>query len=630
MKFREFEEQVKRAISSAVTSLEYEAEVDTEEPANPSFGDLSSAVAFRLAKKLGKSPAVIAKEIASRIHLKKSEFVESVEPHPSGYLNFRLRFSSFTAAALVEVLKGDSLGRADVGRGSRLIIEHTNVNPNKALHIGHARNLVLGDSLARIMKHLRYAVQVLDYIDDSGAQVADIIVGFKFLGIDDGGQPGTKFDAYCGDKVYVRVNREYETNPSLKQKQAIVLREIEKGEGEIAEYTRAIVNRILKDQLATCWRLGSRYDLLNWETHFLRSRLWEKIFEKIKLKRIAFYQEKGENKGCWVLTDPESGEEKVLVRSDGTAVYVAKDIPYAGWKIGLVDDPFGYEKYTTQPDGTALWTTGEKAKGKHPRFGAADLAVSVIDNRQSYLQKIVAYVLEQLSKGASKRYLHRGYEVVALSKKTAASLGIDMSQDFVHMQGRKGIYVNADTILDALKKKAVEETRKRNPEDKDEWVESVAEAISVAALRFELVKQDPDKIIVFDLEEALRLEGETGPYLLYTYARARRIIEKSGVSPRVGPEGAKFLTHPLEKRLVKTISQLDKAVTLAGEFLSPKEVARYAYNLALLFNQFYETIPVNKEPNLNLRLTRLALVDATSRVIKQSSELIGISCPDRI
>ncbi len=630
MKFREFEEEVKGVISSALASLKYDADVEVEEPNESGFGDLSSAIALRLAKKLGKSPSIIAREIASRVQLKKAEYIESVEPHVSGYLNFRLKFAPFATAALEEVLKSDSLGRADFGKGRRMIIEHTNVNPNKALHIGHARNLVLGDSLARIMKHLGYDVQVLDYIDDSGAQVADIIVGFKFLGIDDSGQPGMKFDVYCGDKVYVRVNREYETNAALMEKQAMVLQEIEKGDSEIAEYTRTIVSRILRDQLATSWRLNSFYDLLNWETHILHSKLWEKIFERMKKKGIAFYQETGENEGCWVLTDPESGEEKVLVRSDGTAVYVAKDIPYAGWKIGLVDDPFKYEKYVMQPDETPLWSTSVSGGGKHPKFGGADLAVSVIDSRQSHLQKIVASVLEQLSQGASKRYLHRGYEVVALSKKTATSLGVEMDQEFVHMQGRKGIYVNADTILDALKKKAIEETKKRNPEEKDEWVEQVAEAISLAALRFELVRQDPDKIIVFDLEESLRLEGETGPYLLYTYARARRIIEKSGESPRTDPKGVELLNHPLEKDLIKSISKLDKAVISGGEYLSPKEVARYAYNLALLFNQFYEAVPVNKEPNVHLRSARLALVDACSRIIKQSSQLVGISCPERI
>jgi arginyl-tRNA synthetase len=630
LKFREFEDEVRRLLSSALSSLKYDADVDVEEPNDSSFGDLSSAVALRLAKKLVKKPAIIAQEIASKIQLKNVEYVESIEPHQSGYLNFRLKFAPFAADAIREVLKNDSVGSVDVGRGERLVIEHTNVNPNKALHIGHARNLVLGDSLARIMRHLGYDVKVLNYIDDSGSQVADIIVGFKFMGIDDGGLPGMKFDAYCGDKVYVRVNREYETNSALKEKQALVMREIEKGDNEIAKYTLAIVNRILKDQLATCWRLRSRYDLLNWETHILRSKMWEKIFARIKQKRIAFYQETGENKGCWVLTEPESGEEKVLVRSDGTAVYVAKDIPYAGWKIGLVDDPFKYTPYVTQPDGTTLWTTSTSGGGKHPRFGGAESAVSVIDSRQSHLQKIVAYVLEHLSQGASKRYLHRGYEVVALSKKTAASLGLEMDQDFVHMQGRKGIYINTDTIMDALKKKATEETKKRNPEEREDWVEEVAEAISVAALRFELVKQDPDKIIVFDLEEALRLEGETGPYLLYTYARARRIIEKSGESPHTDPEGVKLLNNPLERSLIKTISKLDKAVFTAGEYYSPKEVARYVYNLALLFNQFYESIPVNKEPNVHLRSARLALVDACSRIIRQSSQLIGINCPERI
>src|SRR3989449_5890472 len=282
---------------------------------------------------------------------------------------------------------------------------------------------------------------------------------------------------------------------------------------------------------------------------------------------VAMLKQRGENKRWWVIIDHETKKEKVLVRSDGTAVYVAKDIPYAAWKIGLVKDPCSYEVYATQPDGSPLWTTAVKGgnRKKHQKFGSADKAISVIDARQSYLQNIVRRVLEGLKEGSSERYHHRSYEVVALSKRTAASLGFEMKGEFVPMQGRKGIYVNADTILEALKKKAIEETKKRNPDDSPDWVERVAEAVAVSALRFELVKQDPDKVIVFDLEDSLRLEGETGPYLLYSYARARRIIEKGGERPRVDPKGASLLSHPMEKELVKKIAMFDISLLTAGE-----------------------------------------------------------------
>jgi len=631
LKFREFQEEAKSILSRAVKSARYAAtEIDVSVPSDPSFGDATSTVALKIATRLSAKPGEIASRIQRRADLKGSKYVASLSAHPRGYLNFTMNLANFSRASLQEILLDEEVGRAEVGRGTRVAIEHTNVNPNKALHIGHARNLVLGDSLSRIMEHLGYSVQVLDYIDDSGAQVADVIVGFKFLGLKDEAPPNTKFDVYCGDRVYVKVNEEYERNPRLKEKQGFVLREIERGDGELAEYTRRIVERILKDQLQTCWRLGATYDLLNWESHILNSKMWERIFDEMKKKRMTVLSQEGENKGCWVIIDPKTGEEKVLVRSDGTAVYVAKDIPYAAWKLGLVKDPFLYDVYHTQPDGSPLWTSAENGRKEHPKFGSADTAISVIDVRQSHLQQIVKRVLEGLRKGSSERYLHRGYEVVALSKRTAATLGVKIEGDFVHMQGRKGIYVNTDTILEALKGKATEETKKRNPTEPEQWIEGVAEAIAVAALRFELVKQDPDKIIVFDIEDSLRLEGETGPYLLYTYARARRIIEKSGTEPKIDEEGAGLLSLPLEKELVKMISMLDMTVITAGAYLSPKEVARFAYKISVLFNEFYEAIPVIKTENEHLRSARLTLVECFSRVLRESLSLIGIRSPERI
>ncbi|MDA4125146.1 MAG: arginine--tRNA ligase [Thaumarchaeota archaeon] len=633
MKFLEFEEEASHLIVEACEALGYDASlVEVGLPPNPSYGDLSSATPLRIAKERKEDPAATAVKLADRIMTRSGHYryVGSVAAHRGGYLNFTMDHARFTLDSLTEIASHKLIGTSDSGKES-VVIEHTNVNPNKALHVGHARNLVLGDSLVRVMRHLGYKVHALNYIDDSGAQVADVIVGFKFLGISELPPAGMKFDVYCGDSVYTKVTKEYERDPSLKEKQSLVLREVEKGEGPLAEYTRSIVSRILADQLSTCWRLGAAYDLLNWESQLVHSGMWERIFELMKKNGDVKYQTEGENKGCWVIPDPDTGEEKVVVRSDGTVVYVAKDIPYAAWKIGLVPDPFGYEVYAeSQPGYGALYSTTLGGKTGGHRFGGADLAISVIDTRQSYLQKIVGKVLERLGEGSQRRYLHRGYEVVALSKKTATQLGFTVEGAFVQMSGRKGLYVNVDSMLDVLQKKAKEETRKRNPSESEDWVGGVAEAIAVSALRYELLKQDPDKMIVFDMEESLRFEGDTGPYLLYTYARARRILEKTAGKPRVNLESAAKLSHPVEKALVKKISMLDKAVMKAGEYLSPKEVARFAHDLALAFNDFYESVQVNREPDESLRDARLALVDATSRVLAESMGLMGIPSRERI
>lgn len=633
MKFLEFEEEVCLLIAGACEELGYDAtQVEVSLPPNPSYGDLSSAVPLRIAKQRNEKPGDVALKLADRIMKRASHYhyVGSVAAHQGGYLNFTVNGAKFATDSLLEINSSEVIGASRLGK-EKVAIEHTNVNPNKALHIGHARNLVLGDSLVRVMRHLGYDVQTLNYIDDSGAQVADVIVGFKFLGISDRAPPGMKFDVYCGDNVYTKVNQEYATSPALKEKQSLVLREIEKGAGEVAEYTRSIVRRIVAEQLSTCWRLGAAYDLLNWESQLVHSGMWEGIFEVMKKNGDVKYETEGENKGCWVIPDPESGEEKVVVRSDGTVVYVAKDIPYAAWKIGIVDDPFGYEEFTqNQPGGRKLFSTTLGKKGGVRRFGGADLAISVIDTRQSYLQRIVGKVLERLKEGASRRYLHRGYEVVALSKRTAEQLGFGVEGDFAHMSGRKGLYVNADTMLDALKEKAINETRRRNPNEKEEWVDDVAEAIAVSALRYELLKQDPDKMIVFDMEESLRFEGDTGPYLLYTYARARRILDKSPGKPAIDVHSAEKLSKPIEKELVKKLSMLDKSVLTAGEYFSPREIALYAHSVAEKFNEFYEKVPVNKEEDQSLRDARLALVEATSRVLAQSMLLMGVPFRGRI
>ncbi len=631
MKFLEFQGEVEEVIAQACKAAGYkDAAVEVSLPPNDSYGDLSSAVPIRLAKESGKKPGDMAVAIASKAMelAKKSRYVGGVSPHRGGYLNFTLNRSRFIADSISEISSGD-LG-ATKGKGKLVAVEHTNVNPNKALHIGHARNLVLGDSLVRVMRYLGHQVQALNYVDDSGAQVADIIVGFKFLGLPDEGPAGVKYDVYCGDSVYAKVNQEYVKNPALKEKQSYVLKEIEKGSGEIAEYTRGIVRKILEAQLATCWRMGAAYDLLNWESQLVHSKMWDGIFESLKKMGYVRYQDSGENKGCWVIPDPESGEEKVVVRSDGTVVYVAKDIPYAAWKVGLIPDPFGYEVFSRDQPGGVLYSTALAGGKSHVHFGGVELAVSVIDTRQSYLQRIVAKVLDRLHEGSSRRYLHRSYEVVALSKKTATALGFQIEGEFAHMSGRKGLYVNADTMLDRLKEKAVEETKKRNPSDPDHWVADVAEAVAVAALRYELLKQDPDKMIVFDMEDALQFQGDTGPYLLYTYARARRILDKTEGKPRIDPETAAKLTRPEEVRLAKKMSMLDMSAMTAGEFLSPKEIARFSHELAVSFNDFYERVPVNKEADADLRDARLSLVDASSRVLAESMRLMGVPVRDRI
>ena len=630
MIFRKFEDQVRETIQASLEATGFRrTDIELLIPNKQGLGDLSCAVALKLARELKKPPLAIAGDLRAAIaSAPLPDLISDVVAHPSGYLNFYLNWGEFARGALLEAMQGIPV----LGLESRkVLIEHTNVNPNKALHVGHARNLVLGDSLSRIMTKLGNSVQVVNYIDDSGAQVADVIVGLMFLGFSDQAPPGVKFDAYCGDTVYTGVNRMYEKDPSLKEKQREVLRGIEEGKGKIYDYSHGIVLRILADQLKTCWALGARYDLLNWESHIIKTGMWEEVFDLMKKDGVAFLESSGENAGCWVIKDDQLGEEKVLVRSDGTVLYVAKDIPYAAWKVGLLPDTFRYDVYAEQPGGPTLWTTTtDVGRSEHPKFGGAQLAISVIDTKQSRLQKIVSRVLELMGGAEGGRYVHRAYEVVALSKKSAESLGIETDKEFVHMAGRKGLYINVDTVLSALKAKAKVETAKRNPGELEIWFDQVAEKLAVAALRFELLKQDPDKMIAFDIESSLQLQGETGPYLLYSYARAQRILDKAGAQPEISAASGAKLNHPKEIELVKAISMYDKSIIEAGEYLTPKEVARYAHHLCLLFNEFYEAVQVNREEDWQLKSARLALVDGFAKVLRDSLALIGIDTLERL
>jgi arginyl-tRNA synthetase len=390
--------------------------------------------------------------------------------------------------------------------------------------------------------------------------------------------------------------------------------------------------------LKTCWRMKAHYDLLNFETHIVGSKLWSKAFELLKSNGIAKYETEGKNKGCWVIEDKEKKEEdKVLVRSDGTATYIAKDIAYAAWKLGLVKDPFYYQEYTTQWNGSTLYATtltdGRKSIDKN--FNGGERVITIIDSRQSRLQGIISQVLAKIgvSSGGGHKYFHLSYEAVTLSSDTAKEFGIDIGdKHFMHMSGRKGIYVNADYVLDALHAKAYKEAKTRNPDFSDQQLNKIADEISISAIRYNMIKQDLDKIITFDIRESLSLEGDTGPYLQYAYARSQRILEKSEQGIIAGRTNFAFeqLTHGSEIALIKEIAKLDLVVENAAKSLCPKSLAHYAYNLAMTFNLFYEKVPVLREQDNEVRMARLGLVKAFGITLKNTLEVLGITALDRM
>jgi arginyl-tRNA synthetase len=607
------------------------------EPQNTEFGELTSNIAFQLAQRSHSNPSLVAKDLVESLSIElnkqssQGSLLKKIEAHPSGHINFRAAWDVYPRAVISEILD-DSYGKFDFGKGKRVIIEHTSVNPNKALHVGHLRNMIIGDILFRILSAVNYDTSVFYYVDDSGLQVADIVVGFMYAGFPvDPPDPTTKFDQYCGNEVYVKINDLYLKNPDLQDKRKSVLKSIEKGNSDISKFAKDISLRVLKDQLKTCWSLKVKYDLLNFESDIVASKLWEKMFEVLKNKGRAVYETEGKNKGCWVIRGSDADDDKVLIRSDGTLTYMAKDMPYAAWKLGLFSDPFLYYAFSKQWDTTILWAeTLDRSVGFPPvrQFGGAEIIINLIDSRQSRLQTIISSTLSAVANYDKERYMHLSYEPVTLSSRTAKSLGIDIGDSSAHMSGRKGIYVGADQVMEILYKKAKEEIQRRHPNLTGSEVSAISESLGRAAVRYNLIKQDLERPIVFDLEESLSLDGDSGPYLQYAFARSQRLLEKG----KLMHQSISFvnLLHDKELNLIRELSKMDLIIEQCSSQMNPKLIARYAHKLAVAFNLFYEQVPILKETDESLVSARLMLVRAFNIVMKLTLNFLGIDPLNRM
>ncbi len=621
-------DEIRSTVKKILADLGYpDVSFEVSEASRPEFGDASCNIGFLLAKPLKKRPSEISESIAERFGQYKGTLISKVNVHPSGYLNF-VANNSYLIKSVLKVSADPSYGTFDLGKNSKIVVEHTSVNPNKALHIGHVRNIIIGDTVARILFKANYDVRVLNYVDDSGLQVADIIVGFMYGGFSKEPPQGQKFDHYCGDIVYVSITDRYEKEPSLAEKRILVLKELEEGKSEIAKFGDEITRRVLEEQLKTCWRLGATYDCLNYESQIVRSGLWKSVFEKMKSMGVIYLESEGKNSGCWMIkSDSEVEEDKILVRSNGVATYIAKDIPYASWKLGILDDPFYYKQYMVQKNSRVLWQTTLENTGTKLDF-TGERVITVIDSRQSRLQKIITKIISDF-RSENKSYMHLGYESVTLSPDTAKTLNLDTGGKSVQMSGRKGIYVNADYVLDILGVKTYDEAKKRNPDLDEVTLVKIAEQVAVGALRYAMIKQDLDKIITFDMTESLSLEGDTGPYLQYAYARAVRILEKAGKVPEfdVPFDG---LSTPYEINLAKAIGKFDIQVEDSARNLSPKIIARYCYELAVSFNSFYEHVKVLAADSEDLINARLCLVWSFKETLGKALSLLGIDAPERM
>jgi arginyl-tRNA synthetase len=637
------------------------AAIPVETPPRRALGDLAVPLAFELARRLRKAPRVIAQEVVGA--LGSIDGVARVEAAPNGYVNFFLDRPRFLARWL------EPAAAAPANRAEKSIVEHTAINPNKAAHIGHLRNAALGDAFGRLLRFLGREVEIQNYIDDTGVQVADVAVGFRELerkSLDEvrALAGADRFDYYCWD-LYARVTEWYEGDTERLKIRAKALHDIERGGNDTAAMAALLADRIVRCHLATMARMNIAYDLLTWEGDILRLHFWTHAFEFLKKTGAVYLQTEGKLTGCWVMkiedehepepeagTDPAESREKVIVRSDGTVTYVGKDMAYQLWKFGLLGRDFHYRVFQEQEDGRPLWSTTSDPAVAHPGapgFGRASWVCNVIDTRQSYLQKLLKQALAVLGyEQQAGHSIHYSYEMVALSHATARELGYDTSADadrpFVEVSGRKGLGVKADDLLDRLIDKASAEVARRNTDLSDAEVRRIASEIATAAVRYFMVKFSRGKVIVFDIDEALSFEGESGPYLQYAVVRANNIFHK--LKERYGTDDASVVdalrTAPGDRiaanddeahdlwGLVLEAARLDEVVDQAVRTLELSVVAKYAFGLAQAFSGFYHKYPVLNEERADARLWRAAAVAYYRVQLTRALDLMGCTVPAKM
>jgi arginyl-tRNA synthetase len=643
-------------------------------PPRRALGDLSIPLAFELARRLKKPPRAIAQEIIAA--LGAIDGIAKIEAAPNGYVNFFLDRQT----QLTSWLNAPSHAPARDG-GTKTIVEHTAINPNKAAHIGHLRNAALGDAFGRLLRFMGRTVEIQNYIDDTGVQVADVAVGFReleHLTLEDVRRIAdtTRFDYYCWD-LYARVTEWYEQDKTRLKIRTAALHDIEHGGNATADLAAFIADRIVQCHLQTMHRMNIGYDLLTWEGDILRLHFWSHAFEFLKKTGAVFLQPEGKLKGCWVMRidDDPTGEatdssreetaggesdgdepgieprEKVIVRSDGTVTYVGKDMAYQLWKFGLLGKDFYYRPFASPSSDPLFSTTSlpDQAVANPPSFGRASWVCNVIDTRQSYLQKLVKQALAVLGYAQQASHsVHYAYEMVALSHATAREFGYDASIDtgkpFVEVSGRKGLGVKADDLLDRLTDKAAGEVAKRNPELPADQTRGIAEAIAIAAVRYFMVKFSRGKVIIFDIDEALSFEGESGPYLQYAVVRANNIFhklkERSGlddtaVRAAITTGSSEALTNASDEAtdlwaLVLEAARLDEIVEQAIRTLELSVLAKYAFGLAQAFNAFYHKYSILNEERQDVQLWRAAAVAYYRDQLTRALELMGATVPAKM
>jgi arginyl-tRNA synthetase len=669
--YHELESRVRAKLAEFI-SRRYGAEllVSTERPPRIELGELASPVCFDLAKRLKRAPRQIAQEIA--VEIGAIPGISKIEVAGAGYLNVYFDRAAFFEAmhSAIHDRSADGAKPPSPAPGSpKTVVEHTNINPNKAAHIGHLRNAILGDTFVKLLRDSGQRVEVQNYIDNTGVQVADVVLGFVHIEKKSPAEvkalaAAPKFDYYCWD-LYARVTTFLEEDKLRLTLRADTLKIIEEGHGAEADIAQIVSDAIVHAHLNTMDRVGITYDVLPRESEILKLNFWDMAFAQLQQRGAIHLSNAGKTAGCWVMRLGDAApaennsdgtaddDSKVIVRSNGTVTYVGKDIAYQMWKFGLLGKDFNYARFHTTRDGHTVWTSrADMGEKDAPSFGRASRVYNVIDTRQSYLQNIVIAGLRALGfEDQANRSTHFSYEIVALTPRCAAEMGYQLSPEdakrsYVEVSGRRGLGVKADDLLDKLEAAARAEVDQRHPELPPEEREGITKAISIGALRYFMVRFTRNTIIAFDFKDALSFEGETGPYCQYAVVRIkgiwRKALEQSGGSPldvklSYGPAGLASLNAMMAAaegdniwELVLLAGSLGTRVEAALKSQEPAFVAKYCFELSQAFNNFYHKHHILSEEDPTRKSFLLILCSLVEAQLVAALNLLGIVAPARM
>jgi arginyl-tRNA synthetase len=557
----------------------------------------------------------IAREVARGV---SSPLIAKTEVAAPGFINFRLSDEFLADEAANIIMTGPRYG-APVKKNQRILVEHTQINPNKEPHIGHLRNACIGDALMNFYRFAKYDAKALYYHNDVGQQIASILIAEKKKIIKPGDFPTT---IAWASAAYTDIEKRIEEDEKLKKEKEKIQINIAKQNTPEAKRAETLTLEILRETLEVLAKLNISYDLIVRESDILKGKFWEKTFDLLKTKSAFYQATDGERKGCWVIKMP-GAEDKIIVRSNGVPTYVGNDIANHLWKFGVLPD-FTYEKLDWKTQTEPLYMTVSTSGEVRHDFTHADAIVNVIDQTQTYPQESVMESLRVLGfTKEAEHYHHVNYGFVYLSRKTARELGmpVEESATQVKISGRKGTTISIQTFLEKMEGVLREKYGEF----------SSLKAVTNGAIKFELLKYDTYQDIVFDLDAALDIHGMSGPYIQYAATRAKSVLSKAPEKYQNATSISK-VSHlgelqDSERTVLRKLSRFPEIVASSLQDFAPHYLCLYLFELSQTWNAFYNG---NRIIGSERECERILLTEAIAQVLENGLNLLGIEAPEKM